>query len=366
MLLSVITVVLNCVGTIERTIKSIIEQECNNVEYIIIDGGSTDGTLDIIKKYEDNVSYWISEPDEGIYDAMNKGINVSTGKWIAFMNGNDWYEPNTFIKLSEILENSISDIIYGKVNKIENGKKRGYIGISEKVDYEEIHIRNLYCHQGLFIRRDLFDVIGLYDCKYKILADYDWNLKAHAKGFNPKFLDLCVANFTMGGISSTNDSSLECSNIVIKNYITHKRHDYLEKSMGKYAFNYFYQYDMYIYEDIMKKCEKYYIWGTGVYGNRIYKIAERFNCDVIGFIDSEPKEKYCNNKMIYLPSKILSDIKFLKEENIVICVASEKYEKDILQIIDNYEVSIDNYLCISQFFEIALEKLRIENRNDRY
>lgn len=366
MLLSVITVVLNCVETIERTIKSIIDQNYEEVEYIIIDGGSVDGTVDVIKKYENKISYWISEPDEGIYSAMNKAINISTGNWIAFINANDWYEPFIFEKIEPILKEKYTNIVYGKVNKIENNKKIGYIGISEKVDYEEIHIRNLYCHQGLFIRKELFNIIGLYDCRYKILADYDWNLRAHAKGFNPKFLDLCVANFTMGGLSSINESSLECSNIVIKNYIIHKRHDYLEKSMGRYAFNYFYQYDICIYKDIMKKCKKYYIWGTGVYGNRIYKIAERFNCNVIGFIDSKPKEKFSNNKKIYLPSKIFSEINFFKEENIVICVASEKYEKDILEVINNYKIPIENYIYISQFFEIALERLGKENKNDGY
>lgn len=90
-LISVVTVSYNAVGTIEQTLLSVINQTYPNIEYIIIDGGSTDGTVDIIKKYADEIVYWISEPDKGIYDAMNKGIKKANGEWINFINAGDSY-----------------------------------------------------------------------------------------------------------------------------------------------------------------------------------------------------------------------------------------------------------------------------------
>ena len=90
-LISIITAVLNGDKTLERTIQSVIDQDYKNIEYIIIDGGSTDGTLDIIKKYDHAIDYWMSEPDEGIYDAFNKGIQISSGEWIYFLGADDYF-----------------------------------------------------------------------------------------------------------------------------------------------------------------------------------------------------------------------------------------------------------------------------------
>ena len=107
-LISVVTVSYNAVSTIEQTILSVINQTYPNVEYIIIDGGSTDGTVDIIKKYADKIAYWVSEPDKGIYDAMNKGVVVATGEWINFMNAGDIFTDSDVI---DKLLHRISDLL---------------------------------------------------------------------------------------------------------------------------------------------------------------------------------------------------------------------------------------------------------------
>mgnify|MGYP000302656355 FL=1 len=101
-LISVVTVSYNAIATIEQTILSVINQKYSAIEYIIIDGGSTDGTVDIIKKYEDKISYWVSERDNGIYDAMNKGIRHATGKIVGIINSDDWYEMDAFATVADL------------------------------------------------------------------------------------------------------------------------------------------------------------------------------------------------------------------------------------------------------------------------
>ena len=112
--ITIITVCYNAISTIEDTIKSVLSQTYENLEYIIIDGGSIDGTIDIIKKYEKQISYWQSEPDKGVYDAMNKGIKLSTGEWINFMNaGDSFYNTEVLQSLNLYFSDSQTDIIYG-------------------------------------------------------------------------------------------------------------------------------------------------------------------------------------------------------------------------------------------------------------
>lgn len=115
MRISIITVSYNSAGTIERTIKSVIQQDYGDVEYIVIDGGSTDGTVDVIRKYEKKIFFWLSEPDEGIYDAMNKGIRRATGEIIAFLNSDDWYQKNILSEVAEQFQDNNTQIVCGDV-----------------------------------------------------------------------------------------------------------------------------------------------------------------------------------------------------------------------------------------------------------
>ncbi len=193
--ISVITVVYNGVSTIETTILSVINQNYLNFEYIIIDGKSNDGTIDIIKKYEDKLSYWESESDDGIYDAMNKGINKSTGQWIYFLGSDDVLLNNNVLKdISRKLVN-YNTIYYG--NSIFSNSGRIYDG---KFNVFKITVRNI-CHQSIFYPHTVFQVLK-FNNNYPIYADYDLNLRLfNHKYFTFDFVPLNICLFNENGAS---------------------------------------------------------------------------------------------------------------------------------------------------------------------
>lgn len=166
-LITIVTVVLNNKNFLEETIKSVLEQDIN-LEYIIIDGGSTDGTIDVIKKYQNSLELWVSEKDRGIYDAMNKGLKYASGKYIGFLNSGDLYFPkslNIIKKYIKEIENL--DFIFGTVlkKKIKHGFYKNKINWS--FDFYPSH------SSGFFILNETQKKIGLYDLQFKLSADHD-------------------------------------------------------------------------------------------------------------------------------------------------------------------------------------------------
>lgn len=204
MRISVITVCYNSVKTIERTIKSVISQNYPHVEYIVIDGGSIDGTVEIIKQYERSISYWVSEKDYGIYDAMNKGLIHATGDIIAFLNSDDWYEEGVFDIVAYYFREKKIQILCGDIYFHRNGlKSRKHI--NKKEVENEIRVRMGYYHTAMFVRRDLFERYGMFDTRYKIVADYDWLLRVYDGHETIAVIDEVFSNFCSGGISSQYD-----------------------------------------------------------------------------------------------------------------------------------------------------------------
>ena len=167
-LITVVTVVYNGAATLEQTILSVVNQTYDNVEYIIVDGASSDGTLDIVKKYEDKIDYWQSEPDGGIYDAMNKGIGLATGVWINFMNAGDkFYSDSVILSVFENIRYDCS-VIFGQTNQVFDFGCR--VVLPEQMTEKSKHLG--FCHQSCFTNRDVFNDYK-YDTKFKICADYD-------------------------------------------------------------------------------------------------------------------------------------------------------------------------------------------------
>lgn len=195
-LISIITVVYNGEKHLEETIKSVINQTYDNIEYIIIDGGSTDGTINIIKRYQDNIDYWISEPDNGIYDAMNKGLSCATGDYVAFMNADDWYELDALQAIADAAQQSKAGFITAKVKIINEDTQESVIRESRFDEYgKNIH------HQTCFIDLNIHKQF-LYNTQFRLAADRDLIVRLIQSGITTHFVDKVVANFREGGIGS--------------------------------------------------------------------------------------------------------------------------------------------------------------------
>lgn len=190
--ITVITVCYNAVNEIKTTIESVINQTYSNVEYIIVDGGSTDGTIDIIREYESRITRWVSEPDRGIYDAMNKGIRIATGDYINFMNAGDCFVDNTILEQvsKRIPAGRTIDIIYG--NSYKHDKLKKWKDYSH--DFKVLHHHGAFCHQSGFIRTD-YHKSNLFDLKYKYFADFDFFHKSYMAGASFQQLDIFIADY---------------------------------------------------------------------------------------------------------------------------------------------------------------------------
>jgi glycosyltransferase involved in cell wall biosynthesis len=201
-LISIITVVYNGSKTLEQTIQSVINQSYQNIEYIIIDGGSTDGTIDIIKKYEKNIVHWSSEPDKGLYDAMNKGIALAKGELIGMINSDDWYELEAVkIIVDAFIENPDKRIFHGDRYDIDNeGNKRNYR--FNKSKFKFLYFSMTYNHPSMFIHRDIYKVFK-YNIEFKSIADYEFVLKVFLKNsYFFCYVPATYVNYRLDGISA--------------------------------------------------------------------------------------------------------------------------------------------------------------------
>ena len=201
--ISVITVTYNASSYLEKTIQSILSQDYPNIEYLIIDGCSSDGTVDIIKRYEDAITYWVSEPDRGIYDAMNKGAEKATGEWINFMNAGDCFvSAETVTRFVDVVA-SETDIAYGDSWLVHpmSGEKQ-YLPV-RGIEVLEIPAMP-FTHQSVFIRSSVMKRHG-YRTDYHFASDFDFFLMAYRQGYQFQYMvDCAIAEFLGGGIHEYN------------------------------------------------------------------------------------------------------------------------------------------------------------------
>ena len=212
--ISVVTVCFNSATTLEKTIKSVINQSYTNIEYIIIDGGSTDGTLDIIKKYEEYISYWVSEPDKGAYDAMNKGIAVATGELVNCLNSDDWYFDGVLKRVADKYQETNGDFLYGDMCVVDgNGNELQVLG-SANADFNKMLYETIIYHPCCFIKTSILKSRPL-DIKYPICADEDLFIDLYHQQYKFVYLgEGGITRFRLGGRSTT--SPIDCPKEVYK------------------------------------------------------------------------------------------------------------------------------------------------------
>ncbi|MFY9515500.1 MAG: glycosyltransferase family 2 protein [Dysgonamonadaceae bacterium] len=204
--LSVITVTYNAEHTLERTLKSVREQTYPAIEHIIVDGNSNDGTVALIHRYENERLKWISEPDKGLYDAMNKGIKMATGDYLCFLNAGDtFYDTDTVQKIfASIDEDHSPDILYGETAIVDdNGRflHMRRLQAPKNLTWKSFKHGMVVCHQAFIVKRELVEP---YDLSYRFSADFDWCIRMMKKAKNIYNTDLILVDYLNTGMTTAN------------------------------------------------------------------------------------------------------------------------------------------------------------------
>ena len=221
---SIITVTYNAEKVLEDTIQSVIFQTYRNVEYIIVDGHSKDNTMEIVSKYRNHISKVISEPDKGLYDAMNKGIRMATGDYLCFLNaGDEFHDNETLQKIVQSLKGKdLPDVIYGETAIVD---EKGHflhmrrLSTPEQLNWKSFKQGMLVCHQAFLARRELA-VHDLYDCQYRFSADFDWCIRIMKKAKCLHNTRLTLIDYLNEGMTTRNHkaSLKERFRIMVKHY----------------------------------------------------------------------------------------------------------------------------------------------------
>lgn len=221
---SIITVTYNAGKVLEDTIQSVIFQTYRNIEYILVDGGSKDNTLQIASKYRQHISKVVSEPDHGLYDAMNKGIQLATGDYLCFLNaGDELHENETLQKMVHSLHTQeLPDVMYGETAIVDN---QGHflhmrrLSAPEQLNWKSFKQGMLVCHQAFFVRRELA-IHCLYDLQYRFSADFDWCIRIMKQAKHLHNTRLTLIDYQKEGMTTQNHkaSLKERFRIMVKHY----------------------------------------------------------------------------------------------------------------------------------------------------
>ncbi len=206
MTISIITATYNAEKTLESAIQSISNQDYFDIEYIIVDGGSTDKTLQIIEKYKDRIQHFISEPDKGIYDAINKGISLASGNIIGLLHADDiFYDNKVLTNIAQEFKHGCYNAVYGDLQYVNAQNTDKVIRYWKSCTYKTSLLKSGWMppHPTLFVQKEVFEKIGKYSLKYKIAADYDFVLRLFSTStYTFKYLPQVITKMRVGGASN--------------------------------------------------------------------------------------------------------------------------------------------------------------------
>lgn len=280
MKLSIITINYNNAQGLKKTLDSVSTQTCNEFEHVIVDGGSTDGSKDIIEEYANNATYsvnWVSEKDNGIYNAMNKGIKRASGVYIQILNSGDCLASDDVVEIMLNALNEVNDresenvpILYGNMLKdYGNGNvKKDICGSDNYTPSSFLYFyKGTLNHDCAYIRRDLFDKYGYYNEQMKICSDWEWYVRAIVIGGEKTiYTNIDVTIFDMGGVSENGGEN--------KELIQKERREYLESILYPSVLN---DYDIYSFPMTQyNRLKKYHLWGVVYFVERVLFKLEKW------------------------------------------------------------------------------------------
>lgn len=354
--ISIITACYNAERTIEQTIQSVINQTYDNIEYIIVDGASTDGTMEIVKKYEEQIDIIISEPDEGIYDAFNKGVKASTGDFINFMNADDYF--SSYSILQEVAGYLYKDpnilMLHGDVKAFDEVTGHWHYR-GEPLTYKDFENGKMCPHQSVFTHRKLFQEFRYFDLKYKILADIDFTIKCFKKYEDViEYFPKEIASFRLGGLS--NALSYE-KKMHLENSIIHLEHfgnipshtKEILDNFDTYNINQYYHHwlEVLTMDNILLENKLFFlkkevvaIFGTKKNATYLYHTFRKVGINIVNFIDNDTRmqQKKFHNHIIASPQ-------IIKEQNIT-CVIISIERESVAKFIEDQLKSIKEDLLI--------------------
>lgn len=370
MKITVVTISYNAEKTIEQTIRSVISQKYDNVEYIIIDGGSTDQTVDIIRKNEKYVSYWISESDKGVYDAMNKGLSHSSGDVITFLNSDDYYLEDALKYVAQYFEKNNLDILCCEVMVEQDRKLHSHSNPWESFPEKLREGYMMYSHQGIFAKRECFTKWGNFNTSYRIVADYDWLLRLYNQNVKLAYSPKVVAVFRYGGLSTNN--LMDTVDEVYKVAKWHAKNEFQTRKITSNEYKslcqniqsiigkqYLYAYAQMckmngaqllknvIYPNVNAGVN-YAIFGVGKLGIACLSVMKSLEMQVEFFVDNDIKKwnTIVEGVKVKNPQELI-------EQKVFIVVASQYYEEEIFEQLEDLGLKKEiNYIGCAQLCQI--------------
>lgn len=345
---TIVTVTYNAEKYLERTIRSVVKQSYPNIEYIVIDGASADGTVDIIKKYEQFIDYWISEPDSGIYHAMNKGVDAATGEWMSFMNAGDGFS-NMDVLRDVFCKEYDADVLYSDTYIVDKDFKT--VGEHLVSGLEDFFISKMpFIHQSSFVRRSLVSKFP-FRTDYNLASDFDLFFKLYVKKYKFEYLpDVKIAKFLTGGVHTFNmiQYTSEALNTLITEYpdtrfLTETRS--VIRSFDKYnnkgmdVFPVTLSLVLSGIDEILTKYDNVALYGYGLLGRLIYS----YYSSRISFV----VDRYFVNNDASLPVVSLQEIKNHDFDIVLISLIGR--EKEIADDLVRIGVPEDKIVYISLY-----------------